>query len=132
MFSIYKKFVKYYPEKAEKFVAMVRSISRLTPTEFVTNYLLFVRNGLDSGFKNKEGNISIDDEHGSARDLVGAATTFSLLSRGQSDLDRRFELDEQIFIRDRFSQMIEEFKSAQESEETKHNDGKKVKVQKYE
>lgn len=128
LFSLYKKFVKYYPDKAAEFVKMVMSISKLTPTEFITNYLSFVRNGLDSDFKSKEGNFSVDGLHGSSRDLVGAVSMFSLFSREQSDLDRRFELDEHFSIRKRFTQMIEQFKSIQELEEGKANKISEVKV----
>ena len=98
MFSIYKKFSKFYPDKANEFVKMVRSISRLTPTEFVTNYLSFVRNGLDSNFKHKEGNVSVDGTYGETRDLVGAVSMFHMFGREQSDLDKRFELESEISI----------------------------------
>ena len=128
LFSLYKKFVKYYPDKADEFVKMVMSISKLTPTEFITNYLSFVRNGLDSDFKSKEGNFSVDGLHGSARDFVGTVSMFSLFNREQSDLDRRFELDEHISIRKRFTQMIEQYKSIQELEQAKDNESSEVKV----
>lgn len=128
LFSLYKKFVKYYPDKADEFVKMVMSISKLTPTEFITNYLSFVRNGLDNDFKSKGGNFSVDGLHGASRNLVGAVSMFSLFSREQSDLDRRFELDEHFSIRKRFTQMIEQFKSIQELEQSKTNEANEVKV----
>ncbi len=119
LFSIYKKFTKYYPDKADQFVKMVRAISRLTPTEFVTNYLSFVRNGLNSDFKHNEGNFSVDGTYSETRDLVGAVSMFHMFGREQSDLDKRFELDEQISIRRSFNQMIEEFKNNREINNSK-------------
>ena len=115
LFSIYKKFTKFYPDKADQFVKMVRAISKLTPTEFVTNYLLFVRNGLDSDFKHNEGNFSVDGTYSETRDLVGAVSMFHMFGREQSDLDKRFEEEAEISIRRSFNQMVEEFKNNQES-----------------
>ncbi len=115
LFSIYKKFAKFYPDKADEFVKMVRAISKLTPTEFVTNYLSFVRNGLDSDFKHKEGNVSIEGTYGETRDLVGAVSMFHMFGREQSDLEKRFELELDISIRRSFNQMVEEFKNNQKS-----------------
>ena len=119
LFSLYKKFLKYYPDKADEFVKMVMSIKTLTPTEFITNYLSFVRNDLNNNFEKKNGNISLDDVHDSARDLVGAASLFSLISGSQSNLDKSFELDEQNSIKKEFIQKIEQFKNTQKKEQTK-------------
>lgn len=128
LFSIYKKFAKFYPNKADEFLKMVRAISRLTPTEFVTNYLSFVRNGLDSDFKHKEGNVSVEGTYGETRDLVGAVSMFHMFGREQSDLDKRFELESEISIRRSFNQMVEEFKNNQESAQLQTNDNSNSKI----
>lgn len=131
LFSIYKKFVNFYPDKAEEFVKMVRSISRLTPTEFVTNYLLFVRNGLDSNFKNKKGNVSVDGLYGVEKDFVGAVSMFSLFSRESLALYKRFQSSEQRSIKRNFAQMVKEFKSTQELGESKPGESSNVKVKSW-
>ena len=128
LFSIYKKFAKFYPDKADEFVKMVRDISRLTPTEFVTNYLSFVRNGLDSDFKHKGGNVSVEGTYGETRDLVGAVSMFHMFGKEQSDLERRFELEAEISIRRYFNQMVEEFKSNQESVQLETNENGNSKI----
>ncbi len=119
LFSIYKKFVKYYPDKTEEFVKLVDSIPKLTPTEFINNYFLFVENGFNSDFQNKEGNISVDGLHGQARDLVGAVSIFSLFNKEQSDLDRYFESRAEASIRKEFKEKIEQFKNNQEQTKVK-------------
>lgn len=128
LFSLYKKFVKFYPEKVEEFVKMVMSVSMLTATEFINDYESFVWNGLNSDFKSKEGNVSVDDVYGSARDLVGAFSMFTLLNREQSDLDRRFELESHRSILKRFVEKIEQFKNLQESEQLKVNNKNESKI----
>ena len=119
LFSIYKKFVKYYPDKTEEFAKLVDSIPKLTPTEFINNYFLFVENGFNSDFQNKEGNISVDGLHGQARDLVGAVSIFSLFNKEQSDLDRYFESRAEASIRKEFKEKIEQFKNNQEQTKVK-------------
>ena len=128
LFSIYKKFAKFYPDKADEFVKMVRAISRLTPTEFVINYLSFVRNGFDSDFKHKEGNVSIEGTYDETRDLVGVLSMFHMFGREQSDLDKRFELEAEISIRRSFNQMVEDFKNNQKSAQLQTNENSNSKV----
>ena len=128
LFSIYKKFAKFYPDKADEFVKMVRAISRLTPTEFMINYLSFVRNGFDSDFKHKEGNVSIEGTYDETRDLVGVLSMFHMFGREQSDLDKRFELEAEISIRRSFNQMVEDFKNNQKSAQLQTNENSNSKV----
>ena len=125
LFSLYKKFAKFYPDKKEEFVKMVENIRRLTPTEFVTNYLSFVRNGLDSNFKNKNGNISVDGLHAETRDLVGALSIFSLF-HNESDNDRSDELERHFLIRNEFFKMIDEFESVRKLAESKEKGNMEV------
>lgn len=110
LLSIYKKFDKFYPDKKQEFVKMVNRIRRLTPTEFINNYLEFSRNGLDSEFKNKNGNISVDESYGSIRDMVGALSITSLVANNN---DKEYELDSHYLIRKEFSKMIKEYEERQ-------------------
>lgn len=119
LFSLYKKFQKYYPDKALEFVKMVSQISKLTATEFINNYMQFVNNGFDSNFCNKEGNISIEDVYGSTRDLIGIASIVSLFNSEQSDWEKSFELNTHYSIKNKFIEMVEQYKYSQESENLK-------------
>ena len=123
LLSLYKKFDKFYPDKKKEFVRMVEWIKRLTPTEFVINYLEFVRNGLDSNFNNKEGNISVDGLHGNTRDFVGLLSISKAL--GNDDAD---EIDAHYLIRRRFFKMIEEYEKNKELKQLQTKEKNKTKV----
>ena len=108
LFSLYQKFDKFYPDKKNEFVKMINFMRRLTPTEFISNYLLFSRNGFDSDFKQKEDNISVDGTYGATRDLVAGVSLFSLFNNEQSEFDREIEIERQHSIRYNFNQMVDE------------------------
>ncbi len=110
LFSIYKKFLKFYPDKADNFVELVRNINTLTPTEFVTNYLSFVRSGFNPDFDKKKGNVSVDGLYGESRDIVGAISMFHLFGREKSELEIRYESEENFSIRNDFLNMVKEYK----------------------
>ena len=119
LFSLYKKFVKYYPEKVDEFVRMVMFIPMLTPTEFVTNYLSFVRNGMLSDISIKEGNISFDDAYGPIRDLVEAISMADLIEEEHlKDFSKSFNKKKHSYIIKSFRQKIKQYKSLQESEQS--------------
>ena len=119
LFSLYKKFVKYYPDKAEEFVKMIFVISRLTPTEFINNYHMFIKNGLNSNFRKIKGNISVDDAYGQTRDMIGAISIFSMFKKEESELDRQFQSDMHWSIRNNFLKMVSQYKSLQEGLKTR-------------
>ena len=121
LFSIYKKFVKFYPDKAEDYVDFVNHISNLTASEFVSNYKMFVLNGFDRHFKYKSGNLSLDGVFDAARDLVGAISSFSIFSE-KSALERRYEKEEAFTIRSEFNKMVNNYKSQEQS----NNDGMRL------
>ena len=123
LFSLYKKFVKFYPNKAEEFVKMIKMIPRLTGTEFVNNYLIFVNNGFDSAFCNKNGKVSIDGVHGAARDLVGAVSIVTMLDNSDEKTEKRL----QDYIISEFDKMVEEYKNIKQIEK---NNNKQYKVKK--
>lgn len=74
------------------------------------NYLEFSKNGLDSDFKNKNSNISVDGSYGSIRDMVGVLSVTSLLANNN---DKEYELDRHYSIREEFFKMIEEYEERQ-------------------
>ena len=128
LFSIYQKIAKFYPDKADEFVKMVKSISTLTHTEFVTNYLSFVQNGMNSDFQYKEGNVSVDGTYGETRNIVGAISLFHMFDREQSDLDKSYELEEHFSIRRNFIRLVKEYKNNLEVTELQTNENNKRKV----
>lgn len=94
LFSLYRKFVKYYPDKTEEFIKLVNGMDLLTATEFVNNYMKFVRNGLYSDFIFEKGNISINGLDGDKRDSLGLISAFSLFGNrgtGNPEFDRKME-----------------------------------------
>lgn len=121
LFSLYKKFVKYYPDKAEEFEKLVNYIPRLTATEFINNYNEFINNGLDSNFILKEGNISIDGVYDQTRDFVGIVSIFSLLGEPKSvreiEVEKEFEKRTNDSIKKEFNEMVKEYKKSQDSKE---------------
>lgn len=127
LFSLYRKFAKYYPEKVDEFVEMIRSIQLLTPTNFIINYSYFVENGLNSNFKIKESNNSKEDSYGSKIMLTSAISIISLVNEKQRNSDIHHELEAQHSIIDEFIKMIEQFKKTQESEQSEDNNTTDVK-----
>ncbi len=113
LFSLYKKFVKYYPDKAEEFVKLVNYIPRITATEFINNYNEFINNGFDSDFIFKKGNISIDGVYNQARDFVGTVSLFSLLGESKSvkevEVEKDFERRMNDSIKKDFNEMVRDY-----------------------
>ncbi len=115
LFSIYKKIVKYYPDKSDEFVNMVNNINYLTPTEFLTNYSLFVQNI----FKRKMGNVNLDDAPKMLNNFLGVVTAFSSTKREYKDeyYEWEKEMDAMIQkeIKEKFLENVEQY----EKERTK-------------
>ena len=112
LFSLYRKFVKYYPDKVEEFISLVNSIDLITPTEFVNNYMIFVRNGLNSNFMLKKGNISIEGLDGNKRDALGPISLFSLFDSRESkdaEYSRKLEKDHSDRIKKDFEKMVNDY-----------------------
>ena len=98
---------------------MVNYIRRLTPTEFVTNIYYLQEMDWIVILNIKKVIFSVNETYGEAKNLVGTISMLNIFSREQSDLDKRFELDEQISIRRSFNQMVEEFKNNREINNSK-------------
>ena len=112
LFSLYRKFVEYYPDKVEEFISLVNSIDLITPTEFVNNYMIFVRNGLNSNFMLKKGNISIEGLDGNKRDALGPISMFSLFDSRESkdaEYSRKLEKDHSDRIKKDFEKMVNDY-----------------------
>ena len=112
LFSLYRKFVKYYPDKVEEFLKFVDSIDLLTATEFVKNYMTFVRNGLDSNFIIENGNVSIDGLEGNKRDTLGPISVFSVFrNRGSGDdeFDKKWDKRSSDIIKRDFEKLVNSY-----------------------
>lgn len=115
LFSMYKKYVKFYPDKADEFVNLVNSIYILRPTEFINNYFEFVRNGFNSDFSHKSGNMSLDGVYGETRDIVGVVSLFSAFR--ERDIESEYKITSE--IKKEFLKKVEEYKSTLEEEKGK-------------
>lgn len=118
LFSIYKKYDKYYPDKTDEFVNMVNSIDYLTPTEFITNYLLFVQNGMNSNFKRRMVNANLDD---APKMLGGFLAVVSAFTQSKNEYkDEYYEWEKamnammQKQIKELFLDKIEQYKKGRE------------------
>lgn len=112
LFSLYRKFVKYYPDKVEEFISLVNSMNLLTPTEFVKNYMTFVKNGLNSNFMLEKGNITIEGAYGIQRDALGPISLFSLLENRESkdaEYSRKLEKEHSEGIKRDFEKMVKDY-----------------------
>lgn len=115
LFSMYKKYVKFYPDKKDEFVNLVKTTITLTPTEFITNYFYFVINGFNSDFTHKRGNMTLDGVYGETRDIVGVASLFSLFR----ERDPRSDFETTLDIKKEFLKKVEEYKRIMEEEKGK-------------
>ena len=115
LFSLYKKFVKYYPDKVDEFLKLINCMDMITPTGFINNYMTFVWNGLDSNFMMKEGNFSIDDVHGNQRDAIGFISLFSIIGKTKKELEMQNWFDKRSSdeIKRDFEQKIMEYNESQ-------------------
>ena len=120
LYSIYKQFFKYYPDKSDEFVNMVNSIDNLTPTEFLTNYFLFIQNGMSSNFERKSGNISLDGVSGPQRDFLGIVAIQPLLKKDykseyykwQEEMNTRMQNE----IKKSFVEKVEQYKKTRKKD----------------
>lgn len=112
LFSLYRKFVKYYPDKIEEFIKLVNGIDLLTATEFVNNYMKFVRNGLNSDFIFEKGNISINGLDCDKRDSLGLISAFSLFGNrgsGDDEFDKKWDKRSNDIIKRDFEKLVNSY-----------------------
>jgi hypothetical protein len=115
LFSMYKKYVKFYPDKKDEFVNLVKTTFTLTPTEFIINYFNFVINGFNSDFNYKRGNMSLDGVYGETRDIVGVASLFSSFRERNPEFDFKMTLE----IKKEFLKKVEDYERIMEEEKGK-------------
>lgn len=118
LFSIYKKYDKYYPDKTDEFVNMVNNVNCLTPTEFLTNYLLFVQKGMNSDFIRRMGNVNLDNAPKMLSGFLGIVTAFSSSQNKYKDeyymWEKEMDAMIQKEIKEKFLEKVEQYKKGRE------------------
>ncbi len=123
LFSLYKKFVKFYPDDADSFVKFVMSLSNLAPTEFVTNYLSFVSNGLSGKYEKRKGGFSFEGVYGGSKIIIGVASIASSVEKTKNTaIDMLCEEIGNKEIKRGFKKKIEDYKKRQEAEKASNSD----------
>lgn len=104
IFSLYKKFIKYFPDKKEIYIELVNKVPGLAPSNFVSSYLKFIYNKFEIDFEQKNS-YNKDDETSSNR-------TYKTVSLSEKNLHKKdsteLDWDTHFDILNNFLEMIEE------------------------
>lgn len=104
LLSLYKKIIKYFPNKRENYIELVKKVPGLAPTNFVSSYLKFIYNKFEIDFEQKNS-YNKDDETSSNR-------TYKTVSLSKENLHKKdsteLDWDTHFDILSNFLEMVEE------------------------
>jgi len=97
--AIFNKLLKVDVAYAVNFVDMVCQMKTLGATKFINSFMDFADNGFNTfnleTLNNKDGNVSLNEVYGEARDTVALISIFSTMSR-KNDQDYQISASEQM------------------------------------
>ena len=93
---------------------MVNNIDCLKPSEFITNYLLFVQNGMNSNIKRRRGNVNLDDAPKMLSGFLGVVTAFSPSKNEYNEWEKVMDAMTQKNIKELFLEKVEHYKETRE------------------
>ena len=104
LLSLYKKFIKYFPDKKENFIELVKRVPGLAPTNFVSSYLKFIYNKFEPNFEQRNSYNKEDETSSKKSYKTVSFSTENLHKKDSTELD----WDTHNNILNNFLEMVEE------------------------